>query len=848
MNQGMRFALRSLTRTPSFTAIAILTLAIGIGTNTAIFAIVDELLFRPERDTPPEGVYGLGEVQIPDYETLAANPPAGVSAIAAYDWSVGLLQIPGRAERVEGRRVTGGYGPVTGVRAQVGRWISDDDNVGGVVDPLITRSGITQASVFGQLGMDVVVISDRIWREWFNASPDIVEGTVTLDHKPTRVIGVAPRGFGIGADIWTPFGRRRLLTREELEKQRRPGWKGRPSEPQQPRMMVLLRKDPDASTTVIYNRLNAIVAARPARADMPTRTFSEPRSRPRPGDNRLLTTGHTILGFAALIFVAACANLGNMLFARATEREGELAVRLSLGATRFGVFRLLLSETIAICAAASVVGLLFAAAVLYWFADAFPTFKMSSWRQVTLDLSIDWRIASYAAGAGLAAALIVGAGSLWRSSRVSLLARLAACGPAVAANTEGRTIRTMLVSVQVTVAVLMLIATGMLLENTRNRLNRRVLFDTSRLIAAQLELPDDYDEGRGQHFFAQVLARVRAVDGVTAAAIVDAIPGGKSPSPGYAPSSIVADAPSRGLSGTPTRINGSWVHVSPGLMDTLGMGTVRGRDFNDRDQAGSDPVVLVTESTALRLWPGVDPLGKRLTCCRATYMRRVVGVVPDPVGAVGRPLTMDLGEALSESGQFSDTGQGVFVFVPAAQHYDRTMLLVLRSDTPQAAIQSMRDAVVALDPGVPVFGASPVDATQFAQPSSDQAVRLLAGALGIVALGIAVFGVYAIVSYYVTRRRREFGLRLALGSSRGQIVKLVVDYAIHIVLIGLLPGVLIASLGTRYFQAELQNLQPNGVTVWVAVPILMLVVGVLAAYIPARRAARVDPFATLKEL
>jgi ABC-type antimicrobial peptide transport system permease subunit len=156
--------------------------------------------------------------------------------------------------------------------------------------------------------------------------------------------------------------------------------------------------------------------------------------------------------------------------------------------------------------------------------------------------------------------------------------------------------------------------------------------------------------------------------------------------------------------------------------------------------------------------------------------------------------------------------------------------------------------VAALDPAVPVFNAGPVDATQFARSASERAVRLLAGALGLISLGIAVFGVYALVSYFVTRRAREFGLRMALGSSRAQIVRLVVDYAVHIVLIGLLPGVLLASLGTRYFQAELRDLHPNGLTVWVTVPLLMLMAGIIAAYIPARRAARVDPYRTLKEL
>ena len=629
-------------------------------------------------------------------------------------------------------------------------------------NPAIVLNGVARSFVFGQLGANVAVISDRVWREWFSAAPDIVRGgTVTLDHKLMQVVGVAPPGFETSIDIWTPFGHRRLLTREELERIRptmRPlGWVGPIPPPRQPRLQVLLRKNAGAADVVVDERLTVAVAARPVTPESPA---SRMRIQPRLGDERLVSTGYTILGFAALIFIAACANLGNMLFARAAEREGELAIRISLGATRLDVFRLLLSETIAICAAASLAGLLFTAAVLQLFSDAFPAFQVNYWTRVTLDLSIDWRIAVYATGAGAVAALVVGAGSLWRSSLVSLLARLAASGQAVVARTEGRTVRTMLVAVQVTAAVLLLIATGMLLENTSRRLNRRVLFDTSSLVVAKVELPEGYDEPRGHHFFAQLLTRVRAVNGVTAAGLTDALPGGEAPAPRGGVSAIVAETPPQGLSGAPRRLDGRWVHVSPGFMDTLGLAMTRGRDFRESDQAGSDPVALVSESTARRLWPGADPLGKRLACCGATYLRRVVGVAPDPIGSLDRSATHSIGDAIRE--QSGDTGQGVFVFVPAAQHYSPKMLVVLRSNTPRAAIQPLRDAVVALDPAVPVFDAGSVDATQFARSASDRAVRLLAGALGVVALSIAVFGVYAIVS--VLRQPATAGIRPPAGA------------------------------------------------------------------------------------
>ena len=840
----MRHALRSLARTPSFAAIAILTLAIGIGTNTAIFALVDELAFKPAQAAGAEDVYYVSPVQIPDYDTIVANKPDGVAAISAVELygGGGLLQIPGRAAHVRGSRVTGGYADVEQVRPQVGRWINDEDNVGGALDRPVTRRGVTGPSVIGQLGADVIVISDRIWREWFDADRSAVGRTVTLNQRLTRVVGVAPAGFETAIDLWAPFGRRRLLTREELERQRVTkfprGWEGPRPEPVQPTLIAILRKDPGVDNAVVMARLKAVTAQRPPTLDMPV---TDMRFERRHGDDRMVKTGYIILGFAALIFVAACANLGNMLFARATEREGELAVRLSLGATRWSVFNLLFSEALLICAAASAVGLAFASGVLHLFSDAFPAFQLKHSKGVMLDLTIDWRITGYAVAAGAVAATVVGAGSLWRSSRVSLLARLAAASQAVVAKTEGRTLRTMLVSVQVTAAVLLLIATGMLLENTSTRMNRRVLYDTGSMVTATLELPDGYDESRGQHFFDQLLTSVRLIDGVTAAALTDALPAGESPSPRGGLGSLISERSARGLV---TRLDGQWIYASPGLLTTLGKTVSKGRDFDGTEQAGTDPVVMVSEWTAQQLWPGEDPIGKRIRCCGAAYLRTVVGVAPNLAESKEKPLALTVGEAMGDGGNGPDT----LVYVPAAQHYHATMLVALRSNTPRAVIQPLREAVVALDPAVPVFDAGPADATQFARTSSERAVRLLAGALGLIALGIAVFGVYAIVSYFVSRRSREFGLRLALGSTRGQIIKLVVDYAIHIILVGLLPGVLLASVGTRYFQNELTDLHPNGLTAWVVVPILMLVAGIIAAYIPARRAARVDPYRSLKDL
>ena len=849
----MRYAVRQLARTPVFTAIAVLTLAIGIATTTTIFALVDELAFKPARGPGDPQVHRLiaapgGAVQVPDYELLAAEPPAGVLAIAAYDTGGGgLVQIPGRAERLLGWRISRKYAGVHRVRAQAGRWIDGDDNAGGQLDPAISLRGRSVPIVHGTLGADVAVISDRLWREWFDASLDVVDrGAITIERRPRRIVGVAPPGFEPAIDVWVPFGRRRLWTRAELDQQRpgrSPGLRhaGRVAEPTQPGLQVLVSLAPGASVAEMEQRLTVAVSLRPASIESPRGIM---RLVPRRGDDRLVSTGVIILGFAVLVFVAACANVGNMLYARAMECEGELATRLALGATPRSIFVLLFAEAIVICAAAAVAGMLLAGGALHLFIDAVPAFRVDAWQSVRLDLGLDWRVFGWATAAGALAALVVGAGSLWRSSRVSLLARMTAAGPAVVARPDGRTLRTMLVAVQVTAAVLLLIATGMLLENTSRQLDRRILFDVHRLVAARIELPDEYDPARGAHFFDALLRRVRAIEGVSAAALADAVPAGESPRPKFGVSGITAELPSGPASGPPLRLDGRWIYASPGLLETLGLAVTTGRDFDLRDGAGADPAAVVSESIARRLWPGENAVGKRLRCCDGTALRTVIGVVADPVGSRGTARAMDVGDAMRAA---SDSNIGAYVFVPAAQRFNRAMLVVARVRTPDAVVSAIRGAVAAIDPQVPVFLAGRVHATQFALASSEQAVRTLAGALGVIALCIAMFGVFGVVSYFVSRRIREFGLRLALGASRAQIVKLVVDHSIHMVLIGLLPGVLFASLGTRYFQVELTKLRPSGLTVWVFVPLFMLAVAVLAAFIPARRAARVDPNRALKE-
>jgi predicted permease len=843
----VKHALRQLRRTPSFTALAVLTLALGIGATTAIFAIVDELNFKPISGTNLDDVYlasvqaapgrQLSALQKPDFRTLAAYPPPGIAAIAATPPGVQsrIMQIPGRAIHARGRQVSAGYADVFRLQPRQGRWITEEDNA-------------------GVNGADVVVISDRIWRDWFNARPDVAghetvtfvevvrtpgSSTVSVVRRPFRIVGVAAPGFLADAwHYWVPLGHPPMWTIEETikcnaDRDAAIAKKQGAAECVQPGFDVWMRAAKATQPDRLASAMTGAIAGRPAAPDSPTGIVVLRPATHVLALDRLANTGLLILGFASLVFLAACANLSNMLYARAAEREGEIAVRLSLGATRAGILRLLVSEAALICGAAAALGLGLAAISLQLFRDAFPSLRTDYLRQVQLDVTVDWRAFLFAACTAVVATAIVSATSLWRSSRVTLLSRLAANGPAVVQRAEGRTIRTLLVSVQITAAVLLLIAAGVYLESTNTRLNLRVQYDTSSLVAASFTLPRDYDESRGPHFLDQLLARVRAIDGVTAAGLADALPGGSAPSPSSGPSSLMAEAPERGVSGVPRTLNGSWVEVSPGLIDTLGLTFIRGHDVRETDHAAAPRVTVITQSVADGLWPGDEAIGKGLVCCGDRIPRTVIGIVSSPVTSLEQsPLVTP----------------GNFAFFPAAQNYRRAMMVVARADRPASIVEPMGNAIVALDADVPVFGVAPVDHTQFALVAAERAARTLAASLGAIALGISVLGVYAVVSYFVTKRRREFGLRLALGASRGQVIKLVVDHSIRMVLIGQVPAVLLASWGTWVFQSELVKLKANSLTVWIAVPIVILVAGIVAAYIPARRASRVQPISTLKEL
>ena len=824
-DHDLRYAWRQLGRTPGFTAVAVLTLALGIGVSTMFLAVVNALLYKPVPATRIDDVRvvarrsSLGVRQTVSLDALTAlerTPTDDVLSVAAVFplTAPAMVQVPGRAERLEVEGISGAYAAVLSLSPQAGRWLTRDDN----------RSAADEK---------VAVISDAIWRGWFGAAPSVVGAeSLRIDGVRFRIVGVAPplfRGLSAavgGADLWialrqvpemSPYAREHDLIARGV-------------------YLTLVKMRPGFAEVQAASDLEAAVLAA--------------QSRPPPASTRYaLTTvsdfvrarhfgmAATMLSLlAGLVLLAACANLANMLYARGSERAGETAVRMSLGATPARILRLPLAETLLVALLAAATGLGLALAGTQLLTAVFPTIRFSRYLQLTLDLRPDPRVFASAFVVGVGAALLVGLLAAWRASRMLPARALAPSGVSDGMTGRGGSMRTLLVSVQVTAALLLVMATGLVWETFREQLRRdevlnyRVHYAAERVVTGRVDLAlHDYLEDRGQGFYHRVVDAVGAIDGIDRVAIADAIPGAREPAPRHTMFEAMPDGPRAGMN---PRFRASYVVVSPGFFDALGLELLAGRDFAPPDVEGAPQVAIVSRSFADAVWPGTDPIGRELRFVGGSELFTVVGLSADPV-------------ASADEGAMRPAN---FVFLPFAQHYRQGALLVARADEPLAVYDPIRAAIAGIDDEVALSELSTVEESALDWLRPVRAIATLMTAIGALALGLAMLGIYGVVGYFVSRRTREFGIRLALGSTRSGVRKLVFDYTVHVMLVGLLPGVFVASSASRWVESRQFDVLPNEISTWIAVLLVTLGSGVAAGALPAWRASRVDPNVALRSL
>lgn len=809
----LRYAWRSLRRTPAFTFVAVLTLALGLATTTTVFSLAEAVAFkRPPMvrfddvsvlsrvDRVRKDHVGLSRGDVQVLETRVA-PDIAIVAAHTFGWPE-VVQVPGRAASLTVERITGDYARVFGVSAERGRWVERADIRTDGVEP-------------------VVVVSDRFWREWFHADADAVgRAALTIGGVRHVVIGVAPRGFvGVQSmlapsDLWTPLG------------------------PWPPAVMSRAPRDIEtfvrpqagasaAAATVIA----ALLDGEPGSAGRPTSSTLTPmidRLRPIPMLVRMAGGAVTL----ALLVLAACAtNVANMMHARGIGRARDIAVRQALGASRFRVGRLLVTEAFLVAAGGALLGVLLAAGALRVFVESFPkfTFFPMATGAAVLDVSPDLRVSIASVAVAISVALVVGATTAWRASGAPLLRTLGTAGAAVGTPPQLGWLRRGQVAVQVTAAMVLVTIAGMYLNAGYEQLDRQLRFDTAPLLSARFNLGlHGYPEARGRRFADRLLAAVSKIPGVEHATLATGVPGAQAPTPKGA--WLTAESTSAAPAGGPRRVNGSFIGVSPAFLKTMGIGLVRGRDLSSDDTVVAPRVAVVSVSAADALWPGQDALGRRFMFGDSRQWITVVGISADPVRA-------------SDDTPYARWAN--FVFLPLDQNYQEQMIVLARSATPAALVDPLRFAIRGVDADVAAFDTGPADEMLFPYAATLRAVISMLTAMGALSLAIAIIGVYGVVAYFVSVREKEFAVRMALGATSGRIVRLVVDQAVHILLVGLLVGVFIASLAMRLTQVASPG-ATTGIVMWVTVPLLLVATGVVAALIPALRAARVDPLVTLR--
>jgi predicted permease len=813
--KDFRFAARSLRKTPGFTAIALLTLALAIGVNTAVFSIVNNLFFQPLPVRDPENLVVVAAktpvssllrgYEYPNYLDLRAQADA-FSDLMAYSTTPIDLAAPGfEPERTYAAVVTGNFFSFFGVQAARGRLFLAGEGVKIGADP-------------------IMVLSHAYWQQHFGGDPSIVGRSVNVNGHPYTVVGIAPATFtgtqaGLSANVFLPVTMiGDLMNNGAQLLQARAGMP----------LNVMGRLKPGVSLGQTRTEVGA-VTARIAK-EYPQQNVGgspvvvrERRTRPDPSftDFMPLITA-VFMGLVGLVLLIACANVANLMFLRATVRRREMILRSALGASRWQLCRQLLAESFLLAFSASTAGLVLG----YWVASWLVRFGSSATPVALVGATWDWRVFLFAAAMALLAGSLTGLMPALQASRVDLQTSLKQGGGASSGSSR-HPFRSILVVSQVAVSLVVLICGGVFLQSLRQVSPRFLGFRTDHLLMASFNLGlHGYDPDRAEQFQQRLLEKARALPGVDAATLGTFVPFALY-------SSLNVAAPEgkiiRGIQDMTVTPYGL---VAPNFVQALGLTLLRGRDFSAQDKTGAPPVAIINEEMAAQFWPGQNPLGRRCYVGGPTAFE-VVGVV--------------------RNGRYKMAGEAAspFILQPLAQFYDMTPLtLYLRTQgDPGAVAPELRRLVQDLDPAVPLYDVQTMDRhlnEGLLALLPLRAGAALAGLQGFFALVLVVMGLYGVVSFVASQRTREIGIRLALGAQKGDVLRLVLGDGLKLTLYGIAIGTVLSLGLSRVLPRVLYGLAVSSSLVTLAAVFLLTGIALLACWIPARRATRVNPVETLK--
>jgi putative ABC transport system permease protein len=800
--RDMGFGWRMLRKNPAFTIAAILTLALGIGANTAIFTVTNALLLRPFPYRAPEQLVTVGSNDptkafngtLLRYE-LERDRAQSFEGVAAF--TTDNLNLTGRGEpmQVPIARVTANFFSLLGVESQLGRTFTDDEG--------------------RPEGKPVVVLSDSIWRTRFNSDPNIIGQTVTLDTMPHTVVGVLPANvqfpFVGEADIWTPrYFEYSIMSTQRLRMgvgylgylaRLRPGATLKTSDAE---LTVLNRQYREQNPSAPDADPAIVMTATPLR-DL---VVSDVR-----GKVLMLT------GAVAVVLLIACANVASLLLSRALSRRREIAVRTALGAGRRTVVQQLLTESMLLAVVAGILGI-----GISWLAiHAFTKWGAGQLPQ-GIPIGLDLRVLLFTLGVSLLTGVVFGMLPALQLSRVDLQAALRDEGRGSSAGHGRARLKSLLVVGQVALSLLLLICAGLLLRSFGKLLRTDPGFDSRNVLTMNVTLPTvKYAKPEQQiAFFDEVLRRVRALPGVRDAAMSAALPltfKRITPVlPEGQPNVPLAQRPFIDIEA-----------VSPQWFQTMRVPLRGGRDFTAADDAKAPKVVIVNETFARRFWPNESPLGKHIIVGRWTDPAEVIGVAAD----------------VKNKGLAQDTQAQLYLAFPQLP-WGNMNLLVRTSVPPLTLAPAIRAQISAVDPDQPVTGIQTVEELMDTSRAQPRFTMLLLTIFSAAALALAVIGIYGVLAYTVAERRLELGIRLALGAERGDIVRLVLRQGMVLVIIGIAVGLIAAVALSKLMSSLLYKTGARDLETFAVAPLVFLAIALIASYLPARRAVDVNPVETLR--
>jgi putative ABC transport system permease protein len=805
--KDISYGARMMLKKPGFTAVAVMALALGIGANSSIFSVVNAVLLRPLPFEEPDGLVIVNEtVRRETIEIRPASYPDFIDwrnqnqsfeDIAAFDTPSFSLTGIDEPERIPGEIVSASYFPLLGIQPKIGRIFLAEEDSTPDANP-------------------VAVVSYKLWQRRFGSDPGLVGKTVKINERDFTVIGIMPDGFeGVsgGREIWIPM------------------------------MMISTFSSPPGNINKRGSRWHSVIARlkpgvtiKQAQADMDA--IASHLEQEYQGTNKdrgvqlvgaheaavgnMRLTLMVLLGAVALVLLIACANVANLLLARATVRQKEVAIRTALGASRGRLVRQMLTESVLLSLVGGGLGLLLAVWGVYFIiafvGDQIPTY---------IKPDIDNRVLMFTLLVSLLTGIVFGLAPALQASKPWLNELLKEGSRGSTGGARRHRIRRALVVTEVALTLMLLIVAGLMLRSLQRLQAFNPGFEADNVMTVRIDLPRSYTAQQAASFQQQLIERIEGVPGAQSVGLASDVPLDGNTS--------ATMLPIEGLAPPDDDIR-VYVHtISPNFLAALGIPLLRGREFDVQDNEQTPRAIIIGDSMARRLWPDEDPIGKRVSTTRDKNGSRIWDHV---VGVVGDVKYRTL---------LRDQNKDPDIYLPLSQNPGRALALAVRTQSdPSGLVSAIRGQVQSLDPNLPVFNVATMQERMKNDTARTRFFTLLLGVFACAATLLAVVGIYGVMAYSVTQRTHEIGIRMALGARRQDVLKLVVGEGMALVGIGVGIGLVVALAATRVLESQLYSISATDPLTFSLVSLLLAGVALGASYVPARRATKVDPMVALR--